>query len=119
MWRSRAACPTPSGPSGRPSAPPAARRCAAPSTGLLHGLRRRPGLCRRARPRLEEPAAGGPRRWGPARLQDGDSVQHKAFGRGLITKVTPMGRRLVEIAFDSVGTKKLMLKSASQYMKKV
>ena len=50
----------------------------------------------------------------------GDSVQHKAFGRGLITKVTPMGGdALVEIAFDSVGTKKLMLKSASQYMKKV
>ena len=50
----------------------------------------------------------------------GDSVQHKAFGRGLITKVTPMGGdALVEIAFDSVGTKKLMLKSASQYMKKL
>jgi len=29
------------------------------------------------------------------------------------------GDALVEIAFDSVGTKKLMLKSASQYMKKV
>lgn len=29
------------------------------------------------------------------------------------------GDALVEIAFDSVGTKKLMLKSASQYMKKL
>ncbi|MCI7474306.1 MAG: UvrD-helicase domain-containing protein [Clostridiales bacterium] len=50
----------------------------------------------------------------------GDTVRHKAFGQGLITKVTPMGGdALVEIAFDSVGTKKLMLKSASQYMDKV
>ena len=49
----------------------------------------------------------------------GDTVRHKAFGHGLITKVTPMGGdALVEIAFDSVGTKKLMLKSASQYMTK-
>ena len=47
----------------------------------------------------------------------GDTVRHKAFGKGLITKLTPMGGdALVEIAFDSVGTKKLMLKSASQYM---
>ena len=47
----------------------------------------------------------------------GDTVRHKAFGKGLITKLTPMGGdALVEIAFDSVGTKKLMLKSACQYM---
>ena len=44
---------------------------------------------------------------------------HKAFGRGLVTKVTPMGGdALAEIAFDTVGTKRLMLKSAAQYMKK-
>ncbi len=49
----------------------------------------------------------------------GDSVRHKAFGGGLITKLTPMGGdALVEIAFDKVGTKKLMLKSAAQYMEK-
>ena len=58
------------------------------------------------------PAGGG--------FRMGDTVRHKAFGQGLITKVTPMGGdALVEIAFDSVGTKKLMLKSASQYMTKV
>ena len=52
-------------------------------------------------------------------FRTGDSVVHKAFGRGLITKLTPMGGdALVEIAFDTVGTKKLMLKSAAQYMKK-
>ena len=50
----------------------------------------------------------------------GDTVRHKAFGQGLITNVTPMGGdALVEIALDSVGTKKLMLKSASQYRTKV
>ena len=52
-------------------------------------------------------------------FRTGDPVVHKAFGKGLITKLTPMGGdALVEIAFDSVGTKKLMLKSAAQYMKK-
>ena len=59
-------------------------------------------------------ASGGA--WG---FRKGDAVVHKAFGQGLITKLTPMGGdALAEIAFDSVGTKKLMLKSASQYMKK-
>ena len=50
-------------------------------------------------------------------FRKGDSVIHKAFGRGMITGLTPMGGdALVEIAFDNVGTKKLMLKSAAQYM---
>ena len=35
-------------------------------------------------------------------------------------QVTPMGGdALAEIAFDTVGTKRLMLKSAAQYMQKV
>ena len=72
-------------------------------------------------PDWKSPAAGrAPAGGALPGFRMGDSVQHKAFGRGLITKVTPMGGdALVEIAFDSVGTKKLMLKSASQYMKKV
>ena len=42
---------------------------------------------------------------------------HRAFGKGLVTGLTPMGGdALIEIAFDSVGTKKLMLKSAAQYL---
>ena len=46
-------------------------------------------------------------------------VVHKAFGKGMILSVTPVGGdALMEIAFDNVGTKKLMLKSASQYMEK-
>ena len=50
----------------------------------------------------------------------GDALRHKAFGQGVILSLTPMGGdALVEIAFDSVGTKKLMLKSAAQYMSKI
>ena len=39
----------------------------------------------------------------------GDTVLHKTFGKGLILSTTPMGNDvLLEIAFDAVGTKKLM-----------
>lgn len=39
----------------------------------------------------------------------GMTVEHKTFGRGLVTAVTPMANdTMLEIAFDSVGTKKLM-----------
>jgi DNA helicase-2/ATP-dependent DNA helicase PcrA len=47
----------------------------------------------------------------------GDVVNHKAFGRGLITDVQPAGGdALLEVAFDNVGTKRLMAKSAAAYM---
>lgn len=50
----------------------------------------------------------------------GDEVEHRAFGKGLITMATPIaGDILLEIAFDKVGTKKLMANSASQFMKKL
>ena len=50
----------------------------------------------------------------------GDTVQHKAFGRGMITSFQPVGGdALIEIAFDESGTKRLMLKSAAVYMEKV
>ena len=49
----------------------------------------------------------------------GDRVVHTAFGRGEITKVTPMGGdALIEITFEDAGVKKLMLRAASQHMKK-
>lgn len=49
----------------------------------------------------------------------GDQVEHTAFGKGLVTSVKPMsGDALIEVAFDQVGTKKLLLKAASQHMKK-
>ena len=39
----------------------------------------------------------------------GMRVEHKTFGEGMVLKVTPMGNDvLLEIAFDSVGTKKIM-----------
>lgn len=39
----------------------------------------------------------------------GMRVSHGTFGEGLVLKVTPMGNdAMLEIAFDSVGTKKLM-----------
>ena len=53
-------------------------------------------------------------------LQQGEMVDHTAFGRGMVLSVRPMGGdALVEVAFDKVGTKKLMLKSAGKHMKKV
>ncbi|MBR4098908.1 MAG: UvrD-helicase domain-containing protein [Clostridium sp.] len=52
--------------------------------------------------------------------QKGDMVRHKAFGRGMVLSIQKMGGdALIEIAFDSVGTKRLMLKSASAHMSKV
>ena len=50
----------------------------------------------------------------------GDAVQHKAFGPGVITKLTPMGGDfLVEIHFEKVGPKKLMLRVAALNMTKL
>ena len=56
----------------------------------------------------------------PPEFKKGEMVEHKSFGRGMIVSMTPMGGdHLVEIAFDKVGTKRLMLKAASRLMKKV
>jgi DNA helicase-2/ATP-dependent DNA helicase PcrA len=50
----------------------------------------------------------------------GDSVKHNAFGEGVIVKMTPMGGdALVEIEFQNVGVKRLMLKAASAHMSKL
>ena len=49
-----------------------------------------------------------------------DMVMHAAFGRGMVLSVMKMGGdALLEIAFDDIGTKKLMLKTASAHMKKL
>ncbi len=46
-------------------------------------------------------------------LRPGDRVKHGTFGEGMIAKITPMGGdNLLEIIFDSVGTKKIMFKFA-------
>ncbi len=53
-------------------------------------------------------------------LNRGDMVEHTAFGRGLVLSVMKMGGdALLEIAFDQIGTKKLMGKTASPHMKKL
>ena len=53
-------------------------------------------------------------------LKPGDRVKHKSFGAGMVTSVTPMGGdQLLEIAFDGVGTKKLLLKFAGPLLEKV
>ena len=53
-------------------------------------------------------------------LNKGDMVQHTAFGRGMVLSVLKMsGDALLEIAFDQIGTKKLMAKTASAHMKKL
>lgn len=53
-------------------------------------------------------------------LAKGDMVQHTAFGRGMVLSVMKMGGdALLEIAFDKIGTKKLMAKTASAHMKKL
>ena len=53
-------------------------------------------------------------------LNKGDMVLHAAFGKGLVLSVMKMGGdALLEIAFDDIGTKKLMAKTASVHMKKL
>lgn len=53
-------------------------------------------------------------------LLKGDMVYHKAFGKGMVLSLINMGGdALLEIAFDQIGTKKLMLKTASAHMKKL
>ena len=51
---------------------------------------------------------------------EGEQVMHKAFGKGMILTVLPMGNdALLEIAFDNVGTKRLMAKTAAAHMTKL
>ena len=53
-------------------------------------------------------------------LQQGDMVEHTAFGKGMVLSVRPMGGDAqLEVAFDQVGSKKLMLKAAGAHMKKL
>ena len=57
---------------------------------------------------------------GMLELNKGDMVEHTAFGTGLVLSVVKMGGdALLEIAFDKIGTRKLMAKTASAHMKKL
>ena len=53
-------------------------------------------------------------------LASGDQIHHKTFGDGMVVSVVPMGGdALIEVAFDTVGTKKLMLKTAGVHIIKL
>ena len=57
--------------------------------------------------------AGSTTATGTVDLKAGDRVLHKAFGEGMVVSAKPMGGDLLlEVAFDNVGTKKLMAKMA-------
>ena len=50
----------------------------------------------------------------------GGMVMHAAFGKGMVLSVIKMGGdALLEVAFDDIGTKKLMAKAAGAHMKKL
>ena len=52
-------------------------------------------------------------------LRVGDRVTHKAFGAGTVLTVRPVGPdKMLEIAFDGSGTKKLMLSAAAKFLTK-
>ena len=72
------------------------------------------------RPPLRPAGAPGGGTKASLQLSKGDMVNHKAFGRGMVLSLQAMGGdALVEIAFDNVGTKRLMLKAASAHMDKI
>ena len=74
------------------------QRVSAGTDGNADGPARRPAY----RPTPHAPAPAGT-------YKVGDTVEHKTFGMGLITGAKPMaGDTLLEIAFEKVGTKKLM-----------
>ena len=53
-------------------------------------------------------------------LAKGDTVNHKAFGRGMVLSVQAMGGdALVQVDFEGAGQKKLMLKAAAKHLKKL
>lgn len=73
----------------------------------------------RPKPVFSMPASGQSSQKPSPEFEKGDVVNHKAFGHGTIVTKTPMGGDfLVEISFDGVGTKKLMLRVAAQHMTK-
>ncbi len=83
--------------------------------GYVSGADERPGAPLQSRRKLSSP----PLKSAAANFKTGDSVNHKAFGEGVITKITPMGGdHLMEIQFGET-VKRLMLKAAAQHMKKI
>ena len=73
-----------------------------------------------ARPRLDAGYTAPSGTTGLLVLEKGDSIRHRTFGEGMVLSVRPMGNdALIEVAFDNVGTKKLMLKVAGAHITKL
>ena len=76
----------------------------------------RTGATKRAAPEKPKTVLSAPK---APDFKKGDRVVHKAFGKGVIEKMTPMGGdALVEVKFDSGETKRMMLRVAAQHMTK-
>ena len=75
-----------------------------------HGVSRAYAAARERRKGIDRGFSAPETRSAPAETYaPGDRVRHKVFGEGLILSVTPMGNdNLLEVAFDTVGSKKIM-----------
>ena len=90
---------------------PAPKRAAPPAPAVRDWQKTRKKTIAPPAPKAAAPAAS---------FHVGDRVEHSAFHAGTIVKMTPMGGdHLVEIQFDAAGLKRLMLKAAARYMKKI
>ena len=87
-------------PGGTPSPLPRAHTARPAPTAASGG--RLPAGRRAGSPGIPAAGAGLP-------LAPGDRIEHAVYGLGTILSVKPMGGdRLIEIAFDSAGAKKVM-----------
>ena len=74
---------------------------------------------RRKPPMRPAPPAAKPAGKAAPAFAVGDRVVHKAFGDGVVAAVKPMGGdALLEVDFETAGTKRLMMRAAGQFMKK-
>ena len=101
---------------------PAVQYGAFPEYGMSRGTSDFGGSTAKTAPRAKAVERGASKGYSgktALAINQGDMVRHKAFGRGMVLSVQPMGGdALLEIAFDEVGTKRLMLNSAGAYMTK-
>ena len=96
------------------------RRAAVEYGGSSEYPQSRPAASHRPQPRFTGSSVGTSAAGPMLELNSGDMIQHAAFGRGMVLSVMKMGGdALLEIAFDDIGTKKLMAKTASAHMKKL
>ena len=78
-----------------------------------------PASGQRQEKRREYSSLGAKPQGAKVQFAKGDMVVHRAFGRGMVLSVLPMGNdALLEIAFDEIGTKRLMANTAGAHMTK-